>query len=396
MIEDWRSQLDKKNDVISVFLDLSKAFDTVDHKLLLHKLTFYNFDDLSINLIKNYLSNRSIKVNVNGSLSFAQPLRIGVPQGSVLGPLLFIIFINDFCFLKLNSKPIIFADDTTISSSGETPELIIKCLEEDLVLISNWLKHNNLILNVHKSQAMYLSSNQRLLKTTQEEYDKLTISCGTTKIKFSREVKILGVIVDNKLAFGSQTSNICSKVNSKAYLLNKSLYLFTENFKPTLFKVFIQSQFDYCSSLIIHRSDKSHVKRLNTCFAKSIHRILKIKIHSLDLSLQFHMLQRFKIVPLELRHFSRFCIFLFNILSIKNSELARDILLRKNNTQTRTKFREYNWKKNFKKFSFSNISIKLLNSFLADRLEAVDNINIRKFLNTSLLKLYMDSVEFWT
>jgi len=149
MLDNWRDNLDRNNDIVAVFLDLSKAFDTVDHKLLLSKLPFYNFDSNLILLIDNYLSNRNIKVNINGTLSSSQPLLMGVPQGSVLGPLLFILFINDICFLDLHSKLCLYADDSTISSSGKTIASIITNIESDLILILDWLKHNKLIINVN-------------------------------------------------------------------------------------------------------------------------------------------------------------------------------------------------------------------------------------------------------
>ena len=96
LTDSWKNHLDKGQDIISVFLDLSKAFDTVDHQLLLAKLPYYNFDKNTIDLLADYLKDRSIKVKVNGKLSEPKKLHFVIPQGSVLGPLLFIIYINDF------------------------------------------------------------------------------------------------------------------------------------------------------------------------------------------------------------------------------------------------------------------------------------------------------------
>ena len=113
-------------DVIALFLDLSKAFDTVDHEILLNKFVYYNFHPNLISLIRNYLKNRSIKVKVNDSLSERISINVGVPQGLVLGPLLFIIYFNDFNFLQTRSVNFLYADDTTMSCFEYHIDVIIK------------------------------------------------------------------------------------------------------------------------------------------------------------------------------------------------------------------------------------------------------------------------------
>ena len=205
-------------------MDLSKAFDTVDH-LLSYKVSFYNFESCALNLIKSYLKNRSIKLIVNCKLSHAQPIRICVPQGSVLGPFLFIIFFNDLLFLNTYAKPKVFADDTTISASGKTTKLIIHNIESDLKQIQEWLDNNKQVINVKKLQAMFINSNQKILKKTLKELKKIKINCNGKEIKFETQVKLLGVTIDNKLSFDRQSSNITKKVNSKTFLLKKPLPL---------------------------------------------------------------------------------------------------------------------------------------------------------------------------
>ncbi len=101
-------------DVISIFLDFKKAFDTIDHSLLLEKLKFYSFSEQAIDLIRNFLDNRYYQVKVEDSLGVENKVSLGVPQGAVLGPLLFIIYMNDLNFLELKSPVIPFADDTSI------------------------------------------------------------------------------------------------------------------------------------------------------------------------------------------------------------------------------------------------------------------------------------------
>ena len=253
-------------------------------------------------------------VYINGKLSPSQYIHVGVPQGSVLGPLLFIIYINDLCFLKVNSKFILFADDSTISSYGKSASEIISKIESDLVLILNWLKHNRLIININKTQAMYINWSQRVKDSEREEINKLTIKCNNNStINFSKEVKILGFIVDNHLKFDSQSRSVCKRVNSKTFLLSKSLYLFTNKFKPTLFKLFIQPHFDYCSTITLYYSNMTHQDRLDKCFARSIKKLLNISILSHTINIQHTLLNKFNIKTRLHRQFFHFCTFLFNL-----------------------------------------------------------------------------------
>jgi hypothetical protein len=200
-----RSSLDSGKDVIALLLDYKKAYDTLDQELLIPKLPYYDFDNNLIKLIKSYLTNRTIKVKVNGKLSQSKLLNIGVPQGSVLGPLLFILFINDMCLLPIKSKLIVFADDTTLVADGPYPETIIRTLETDLIIITEWFRNNKLVLNAKKSQAICFNSNQKLDKKIQKSRSQLTINCENNKIAMVEQVKLLGIVIDNKLLFGPQT-----------------------------------------------------------------------------------------------------------------------------------------------------------------------------------------------
>ena len=147
--------LDKGDIVISVFLDLKKAFDTVDHHILLKKLFAYGIRGNSFKWFQSYLSNRSQYVMYDNKKSKTQYISCGVPQGSILGPLLFIIYMNDICNVSNLLYTIMYADDTSVSLSGNNLDNVINQLSTELNLLTDWLKSNKLSLNAQKN---FLSS----------------------------------------------------------------------------------------------------------------------------------------------------------------------------------------------------------------------------------------------
>ncbi len=159
--------MDNKNTPISIFLNLSKAFDTLDHQILIKKLEYYGLNGLSIKLLESYLLNRKQYVEIDDSDSDILILTTGVPQGSILGPILFIIYMSD---IARASKPfyfIIYADDTTFSNAIEivvktTTNLPISdILNKELSMVNNWLKVNKLSLYIKKNKYMIFHTNKK-------------------------------------------------------------------------------------------------------------------------------------------------------------------------------------------------------------------------------------------
>ncbi len=159
---DWLINMDKGNYNGVVFFDIKKAFDTVDHEILLCKLHKYGISGVELDWCKSYLSNRKQSCFLNGENSSFKIVECGIPQGSCLGPLLFIIYINDLPNALKNMTPSIFADDTGISVSSNSVLDIQRLLREDISTIQCWMHENKLTLNALKTEFILIASKPRL------------------------------------------------------------------------------------------------------------------------------------------------------------------------------------------------------------------------------------------
>ena len=154
--------MDKQEMTGAVFIDLKKAFDLVDHKCLLHKLEHYGVRGPSYNWFLDYLCTRSQRVKFGKELSSSLPLDYGVPQGSLLDPLLFVLYINDLTQCLLRSNISMYADDTVIYTTGLESDYIITEIQEDLQRVEQWMENNKLVLNVTKTKCMLFGTKQKL------------------------------------------------------------------------------------------------------------------------------------------------------------------------------------------------------------------------------------------
>ena len=151
------ASLERTKFVIGIFLDISKAFDTVDHAILLQKLCHHGIRGNALKWFTSYLSNRRQYVTYNGVASAMKGINCGVPQSSILGPLLFLIYINDLCSMCKYTTPIFFADDTNLFCSGPDIKTMESNINNELTEISLWLKVNKLSLNIKKTHYMVFS-----------------------------------------------------------------------------------------------------------------------------------------------------------------------------------------------------------------------------------------------
>ena len=202
--DSWAFNIDRGYVNAVVFLDLKKAFDTVDHEILLAKMSRYGIQGTSLDWFKSYLTNRTQRCSVNGYLSDFSTLKCGVPQGTILGPLLFLVYINDLPNCLSFSIPRMYADDTHITYAGSDLHLIQYSLSHDLEKLSKWLVCNRLTLNATKTEFMVIGSRQRLSTLSD------TLELSIDKIMFQLKISL----VQSHFDYCSLVWGNCGKTSS--------------------------------------------------------------------------------------------------------------------------------------------------------------------------------------
>ena len=208
-IIDYLANMDKGLINGVVFIDFKKAFDTVDHTILLAKLERCGIRETPLKWFRSYLHQRKQVCKINNSVSNAVHINCGVPQGSNPGPLLFNLYINDLPNCLQTTSASMFADDTNLSCKGQTSEDIECKLNCDLDNIQKWLISNKLTLNRTKTEYMLIGSQQRLDKIIKTP----KILFGEHEIKRVREKTVLGLIIDDQLKWNKHNDEQCKKIS---------------------------------------------------------------------------------------------------------------------------------------------------------------------------------------
>lgn len=224
------SSLDKGKCPVALFLDIQKAFDTVHHKTLLKKLETVGVRGVPLQWFENYLKDRTQLVRVSTTCSSLKTIRHGVPQGSVLGPVLFLLYINDFCDIKFNGSLFAFADDTALLYISETLEMSLQNLNCDLRVIRNWFDRNKMVLSVKKTSYAIFSLRKSVKNDNMpivyhyNACDRVT-NCRCPIINRATEVKYLGLIFDEHLRWTQHIDYLVKKLRRVLhifYYLRKS------------------------------------------------------------------------------------------------------------------------------------------------------------------------------
>ena len=245
LVEQCRKALDNDYIVGTIFMDLTKAFDMVDHSILLSKMRSYGVSETELKWFCSYLHRRMQRVCVGGELSNSVAMEKGVPQGSILGPLLFLVYVNDLPNTIVHSSTRQYADDTTLVLVSKNREDLERCLEEDLLAMNKWTEANKLTNpnpNVQKTQLMVLARNRR-----QKEADQVDIKLEGRKLERSTLVKCLGVIFDDKLKFTEHIKAVKRRACAGLTKLRMLQHSLPPNIKTKLYNAIVLPHLDYCS-----------------------------------------------------------------------------------------------------------------------------------------------------
>ena len=232
IIEKIRNGENAKDGACCVLLDLSKAFDTLNHDILLQKIERYGFRGMSQDLIRNYLSNRYQYVQLGETHSTRSRITCGVPQGSVLGPLLFLLYINDLTSVCHNSTPYMFADDTNLTAFNKTRTTLM--VQNDVTTVNEWMKYNKLSLNVQKSSLLSFNC------TIQEP-----VRCGNNQLPVTTQSKYLGVILDNELNFKHHVNHVVKKLSKQSGIICKLRQVLSRPVLLSYYRKYVEPHIQY-------------------------------------------------------------------------------------------------------------------------------------------------------
>ena len=240
LIDNIKYEIDQRHTPVNIYIDLSKAFDTLNFDILLYKLRYYGVTGVAFDLLKSYLTDRKQYVNLNNHKSDVLPIKTGVPQGSILSPLLFSIYINDLIFISNKFKFLMYADDTTIYFNLEdfSNDNLTNSITNELSKLNIWLSQNRLSLNADKTKYM-------IFHPRQKNVTPVHIAMDGKQIEIVKSFKFLGIMFDESLTWKSHVHMITNKLSKVVGIINKLKHVYPLNALTSIYNSLFVSHMNY-------------------------------------------------------------------------------------------------------------------------------------------------------
>lgn len=321
MVEKWLWALDKGDMIGIILVDFRKAFDLVDHNILLKKLELHKLSPNSIKWFGSYLSGRKQKVSFKNTQSDYGSVKYGVPQGSILGPLLFLLFINDLP-LHSNVMTDLYADDATLYDISASKEEIEKKLQTAILDLDNWCKQNGMVINIDKTKAMLITTRQKRSRIN----GNLQIYLNNTQVSTVSNEKVLGVVIDNNLTWAEHVSKMAKKMSTNIWLMSKIKYYLSLEHRLIFYKSYIQPHLDY-ANIVWGNTTKNNLMQIEKLQKRACRVILDFNVSDV-----YQSLNDLKIMTISERVFFRKAKFMFKISKELTPEYIYEMFTRRQHT----------------------------------------------------------------
>ena len=381
LLNDIQKGLDRKKNIRVglIYIDLAKAFETVFLKALLNKLYNSGIKNKEFNLFQSYLSNRHQFIQNGNTCSLRKLIKCGVPQGAILSPTLFNMFINDVVKLPLFGKIIIYADDICLKYEDCNPNNITKHMESDLKIINDWFMSNKLSLNIKKTKCMFIGPKH--LKNENITPPKLNNVC----IDIVNEYKYLGLYIDSDLKWMVHINHVKSKILPIIGILKRLRYVLPVVIKKQIYYAFIQSHLNYIN-IIWGSAPKIHIKCIKVLQNYAIKHVYKLNyleptsnVYRISKLPNFDTLRKINL--------AKFLFKLQNNLIKSDLSLTLNSEIHSYSTRISNSFRVDYARTNFGKFAVLREAIHLYNTIPNEIKLTTQFLVFKKFIKMYLLSI---------
>jgi hypothetical protein len=299
MVDSWEEALERGESVGVLLFDLSAAFDTLDPPLLLEKLRRLNFSNNTVNWIKSFMSTRSQRVQVGETLSSSRPIDLGVAQGSILGPLLFLLYVSDFESCISESEVVGYADDTSISCSSKDVQQLLKSLESEAAKVLAYFAANKLVANAKKTKFLLIRGKG------DKKWAESSVNIGGEQVNESRAERILGVKVTNNLKWNDHYRDVVNNLRYRIFTLKRLTYHLPRSALHGLLDGIVYSVIRYCLPLFsgvrlchsdLHSGGPDSIQKQLNCAlrvvlnVKLVDKVSIVKLHEQTKTLTFNQI----------------------------------------------------------------------------------------------------------